>query len=134
MIGDIFRTIDIWGLTESAKRLGHAADTQVLVDPGATKSIISTRLAKRLRGKFLMDIPIEGRRVPTKLTAIRLAASGCGEQPIVVAVDDQLVRRAGVGPDGKPVEVILGHDYLEAERAGIRYLARGMKWRATWSP
>jgi hypothetical protein len=117
-MGDIFRTVDIWGLTGNAKRLGHATDTQVLVDPGATKSVISTKLAKRLRGKFLMDIPIEGRKVPTKLTAIRLTASGCGEQPIVVAVDDQLVGRAGNGPDGKPVEVILGHDYLEAERIG----------------
>jgi len=124
-MGDIFRRADIWGLTENAKRLGHAPDTQVLVDPGATKSVISTRLAKRLRGKFLIDIPIEGRSVRTKLTAIRLNASNCGEQPVVVAVDDQLMRRAGNGPDGKPVDVLLGHEYLEAERAGIRYMERG---------
>jgi len=124
-MGDIFRRADIWGLTENAKRLGHAADAQVLVDPGATKSVISTKLARRLRGRFLIDIPIEGRSVRTKLTAIRLHASHCGEQPVVVAVDDQLMRRAGNGPDGKAVDIILGHDYLEAERAGIRYMERG---------
>ncbi len=124
-MGDIFRRVDIWGLSENAKRLGHAADTQVLVDPGATKSVISTKLAKRLRGRFLIDIPIDGRSVRTKLTAIRLNAPACGEQPIVVAVDDQLVSRAGNRPDGQPIEAILGHDYLEAERAGIRYMERG---------
>jgi len=58
--------------------------------------------------KFSIDIPIEGRSVRTKLTAIRLNASDCGEQPVVVAVDDQLVRRAGNSPDGKPVDVISG--------------------------
>lgn len=124
-MGDIFRKIDLWGLTEGAKRLGSAPKTQALVDPGASKTVISTRLAKKLRGKFLMEIPIEGRKVWTKLTAIQLDAARCGEQPIVVAVDDQLVRRAGDGPDGKPVEVILGHDYLEAERVGLRYEERG---------
>ena len=124
-MGDIWRRIDICGLTENARRLRQASDVLALVDTGASKTVISTRLSTLLGGSILMQIPMEGRRVPSKLTAIRLQAPGCGEHPVVVAVDDDLVDRAGLNPEGEKADVILGHDYLEAERTTLRYLERG---------
>jgi hypothetical protein len=124
-MGDIWRRVDISGLTEGARRLRRVSDVLALVDTGASKSVISTRLAKLLGGSVLMRIPMEGRSVPSKLTAVRLRAPGCGEHPIVVAVDDEMVARAGSDPDGEPAQMLLGHDYLEAQRVTLRYLERG---------
>jgi hypothetical protein len=133
-LGDIWRRIDICGLTENARRLRQANDVLALVDTGASKTVISTKLSTLLGGSVLMKIPMEGRRVPSKLIAIRMQAPGCGEHPIVVAVDDDLVDRAGRNPEGEQADVILGHDYLEAERAVLKYLERGDDVRCEATP
>ena len=124
-MGGLWRNVDICGLTERARRLRRVNDVLALVDTGAGKTVISTNLATLLGGSDLMKIPMEGRLVRSKLTAIRLHAPECGEHPIVVAVSDELVGRAGLSPEGERVEVLLGRDYLEAERATLRYLDRG---------
>jgi hypothetical protein len=126
-MGNIYRKVTIFGLTTEAKRLGGVTNIEALIDHGASMTVISTRLARRLKGRLLkgMKVPIEGRKVPVKLTALTLHAEGCGERPLVVAVDDDLVGRAGTNHVGAPTEIILGHDYLEGERVGARYTERG---------
>lgn len=123
-MGDIHRRLDICGLTPDAERLKCVRDVETLVDQGATKSVISSALAERVGGRHLINVFIEGRAVPTKLVGLKLHAPSCREQPVVVAVDDKLVARAGRGPSGNPIEIILGHDYLEAEKAALRYKDR----------
>jgi len=122
-MGDIYRFVDVYGLTENAVRLGHAQDVLALIDTGAGKTVISSELADQLGGASLMDIPIEGQWVPSKLASITLHdAAHCIEHPVIVAVSDRLIRRAGPGPDDEVVQVLLGHDYLQGT---LRYKARG---------
>ncbi len=122
-MGNIFRKVDICGLTAEGKRLGRVKGVDALVDTGATKTVISSALARKLGGRSLnIQTTIEGRRVGLKLAGVTLRAPGCDIDALVVAVDDTLVRRAGVGSTGEAIEVILGHDYLQNKRAALRYV------------
>ena len=116
-MGDIFRKVDICGLTEEGKQLGCTA-ANALIDPGATKTVISRALAKKLGGSLISGYKatVEGRDVPLKLAGVTLRAPGCDIDALTVAVDDTLVARAG-----HPAEMILGHDYLQHKRAAARY-------------
>jgi len=119
-MGDIVRKVDICGLTAEGKKL-RCSSVDALIDPGATKTVISEALSRRLGGRFIKGIPatIEGRKVPLKLTAIALRASGCDASALTVVVDDKLVGRAG-----NSLEMILGHDYLQRKYVALQYAER----------
>lgn len=96
---------------------------EALLDTGATKTVISSGLAKQLGGNTLskeFSADVEGRKVPLKLVGVTLKAPGCHPDALAVIVDDTLAARAG-RKDGKLVEVILGHDYLENKDVALMY-------------
>ncbi len=128
-MGDIFRKIDICGLTTEGKRLRCEKGKLALVDTGTSQTVISDALSKKIRGKPLKGFEsfIEGRKVPTKLTGITLQADNCEISAIVVAVDTALVSRAGKGPKGEDIDIVLGHDYLQRQKAKLEYVAGGDK-------
>lgn len=117
-MGDIVRKVDICSVT-SAGNPGTCATVYALIDPGASSTVISARLAKRLGGKLLparYGASIEGRKHPVKLTAIKLHAPSCTEAVIPAVVSEQLVARAKLD-----VDMLLGHDYLQRKRVALLY-------------
>jgi hypothetical protein len=117
-MGDIVATLRVSAISAEGALLGRPMEVKTLVDTGSTRTVISSSLALRLGGSLLGGISatFERREVPLKLVALRLRAPGCRDDVIAVAVDDRLVRRAGDGFDA-----VLGHDYLEHNRIGLRY-------------
>jgi len=124
-MGDIFRKVDLWGLSEGGELRGRVQGAMAIVDTGATRTVISRGLGLRLGGPFVREESFEKRKVPIVLALVRLRDRGCEPRAILVAVDDELADRAGTDRQGKKVEIILGHDYLEAEGAAVRYRDRG---------
>jgi len=57
---------------------------------------------------------IEGKKFPVKLAAVKLRAPTCTEAVLTTVVSDQLVGRAAL-----PVEMLLGHDYLQRKRVAL---------------
>lgn len=113
-MGEVIRKVNIGGLTGTGKITKTASDVVAIVDTGATTTVISQKLAKRLGGRNLKYYAhIEGRSVPLKLVVIKLKVKGCEEDAITVAVDSRLASRAGKTSSGDPIEIILGHDYLQ---------------------
>jgi hypothetical protein len=85
--------------------------------------VISLAIARKLGGRMIRRVPVtlNGRKVPIKLVAIALKARGCNRDVLAVAVDDAAVSMAGWTREGESVEVILGHDYLENQKAILKY-------------
>jgi hypothetical protein len=120
-VGDIVTTIEICGIDEHSHTV-HCRKLSALVDTGASQTVISAKLAESLGGmKLPYPTGIEERDIPQCLAAVHLEAPGCRMNVVAAAVDDELLSRAGAGPDGKPLDVILGHDYLQRERGALRY-------------
>ena len=114
-MGDVVRRVKIAPLTQAAKP-GTAVPARGYLDTGASKSVMSTRLAAKLGGRFMaLKVNIKGYVVPTKLVALSLDAKGCPLLPIIAAVSDELV--AVVKIPG--VDMIIGHDYLQGGRTLI---------------
>ena len=124
-MGDVIRKVDLWGLSEGGELRGRALAVTAIVDTGATRTVMGRDLGLRLAASFIRRETIEGRPVPVMLALVRLHATGCEPRALLVAVDDALASRGGTDRRGQPVEVILGHDYLEAEAAAVRYGKRG---------
>lgn len=116
-MGEIVRKVKLCGIDVArGEMIGACSTVNAIIDTGATKSVISRAVAQKIAGAELLKLPIEGREVPTKLAAVHLKARRCKVRPLVVAVDDALVRRAGSAPDGSRIDMILGHDYLQAQK------------------
>lgn len=117
-MGDIIRKVEVCSLTESGKQ-GRCETVDALIDTGASSTVISDRLASRLGGNALpaaYGATIEGKSFPRKLTSVKLKEHACGLEAIAVVVSDTLVARAA-----RPVEVVLGHDYLQRKRVALMY-------------
>ncbi len=121
-MGDIFRKVKVCGLTDAGGVLG-CQTVEALLDSGASTTVVSAELAKKLGGKMLagMDAHIEGRDVPLKLIGLKMEAPGCRVSALTAAVDTSLVARAGAAPDGSTTHVIVGHDYLQRGFARLQF-------------
>jgi predicted aspartyl protease len=117
-MGDIIRKVEVCSLTEGGKR-GRCETVDALIDTGASSTVISDRLAARLGGASLptaYHATIEGKAFPRKLTSVKLKERACGLEALAVVVSNTLVARAA-----RPVEVVLGHDYLQRKRVALMY-------------
>ncbi len=126
-MGNIYRQVKLCGLTPDGKKRG-CVEAQALVDTGATKTVVSEAIGEQLKVpniKLPHATTLNDRPVKIKLAGVELAAPRCQIEALVVAVDDQSVQLAGKAPNGKPVEVILGHDYLQNQHAALQYKSRG---------
>lgn len=124
-MGDIIRKITVCGLDGAGNPLNCRTVT-ALIDTGATQTVLSSKIDKELGGfQIPQTAKIEDREVRQRLAAVELDAPGCRANVVAAAVDDKLIRRAGKGPDGKPIQAILGHDYLQRERGALRYAPNG---------
>lgn len=118
-MGDIVRKIEVCSLTAEGVQGKTCATVDALIDPGASSTVISSALAKRVGGKSLpkkLTATIEGRRFPLKLTTVKLHAPDCDIAPITAVVSDELLARAGLR-----VDALLGHDYLQRKRVALLY-------------
>ena len=123
-MGDIFRRIDVCGITAEGDILGCASGERApwaVIDPGATKTVFSSKLANAVQAPWISGINarVEGRAVPLHLASVQLRAPACEIDALAVAVDDVLVGRAGLGPGGVQADVVLGHDYLQNKQATV---------------
>jgi hypothetical protein len=124
-VGDILRKITVCGLNSKGDPLNCQTVT-ALIDTGATQTVISSKIDKKLGGfQIPQTVEIENREVRQRLAAVELDAPGCRANVIAAAVDDELVARAGNDEDGAPIQAILGHDYLQRERGALRYAPKG---------
>lgn len=118
-MGDVIKTVKICGLTPHGQsfRSGACKRMRALVDTGASSTVISSKLAREIGAANVpSQTMIESRRVERCLASIELEAPGCSQKPVLPVVSDELVSRAGNG-----LQIILGHDYLQADRAALRY-------------
>ena len=58
---------------------------------------------------------LDGGRAPVALLSANLAAPRCGERAAVAIVSDRYAKKA------EKADLILGHDYLQAERVGLLF-------------
>lgn len=115
-MGDIFRKVTIRGVRTDGERAGRAT-VYALLDSGASAGVITRALAKKARGTVIEKFDkVEGAMRDVMLAKYRAHVPDCGERGLSVIVSDALVERAGIGPDGKPVQMILGHDYMQRTR------------------
>lgn len=117
-MGDIVRKVDVCSLTAKGAR-GKCSTVSALVDSGASKTVISKRLADRIGGEMLAsdyNVSLERRSLPLKLASVKLHARGCDMDALAVVVDNRLIARAR-----RDVDVILGHDYLQNKHAVLRF-------------
>jgi hypothetical protein len=117
---DIVKKVKICGLARSGKRLKPVRATkdwptvEALVDTGATASVITRALADLAGAEIITDLRThQGRACDGALMVLHMA--GCRPSYHMVIVDDRLVKAA------EPHFMILGHDYLQDNRARIDY-------------
>jgi len=120
-MGDIVRKVKLCGLVRRGKKLELVRDwdecpeINALIDTGASASVITRTLAELAGAEVMPGLKkLHGRLRDGAFMAVRL--TGCGPSPHVVVVDDQLAAEAA--PDAF---MILGHDYLQDNRARIDY-------------
>jgi hypothetical protein len=115
-MGDVYAKVRICGVRADGKR-GRSLTVDALLDTGATASVIRASLADAVRGTRLPRFDeVEGKKRDVMWARIQALALDCGVRGRPVIVDDALVDRAGPGPDGKPLQMILGHDYMQRTR------------------
>ncbi len=120
-MGDVTRKVVLTSLTDAGAQ-GQPRSYEGYLDTGASKSVISTRIARELGGVFMgFEIPIGGYRAKAKLVALQLDGKNCPVFPIVAAVSDELVALVGL-PD---VEMIVGQDYMQGGRTCITMREKG---------
>jgi len=131
-MGDILKKVEICQLTQGGVK-SHCETVDALIDPGASSTVITSELAKRLRGGVFphkFDATIEGRKFPLKLIAVKLDAPGCvDDTPLTVVVGSELVARAQ-----HDVEMLLGHDYLQKRHVALQYAERMEAQTAVCAP
>jgi len=120
-MGDIIQKLKLCGLTFDGEVLKpiHAPrdwpEVKALVDTGATSSVITRTLAELAGAKIMPNTKtFRGGRLDGAMVAIQVA--GCKPSYHHVVVDDELAANA------EPhAFMILGHDYLQDNRARIDY-------------
>lgn len=123
-MGDIVRRTKVCGIGADGDT-DRCATVEALQDWGASRTVMSTALAARIGGITTRRTrSIEGRSVPVKPAALRVDGKRCDWDVVAAMVDDDLVSRAGKGPSGKPIELIVGHDYGQARTAAARLAPR----------
>jgi hypothetical protein len=120
-MGDIVKTVKICGLAKSGELLKpvHATrdwpEVEALVDTGATASVITRTLAELAGAEIIPGLRThKGQACDGALMVLQLA--GCKPSYHMVIVDDRLA--ASAEPQAF---MILGHDYLQDQRARIDY-------------
>jgi len=115
-MGDIYAKVRIRGVRADGKR-GQWLTVDALLDSGATASVIRTALADAARGARLPRFDeVEGKKRDVMWVQLQALAQDCGVRGRPVIVDDALISRAGPGPGGRPLQMILGHDYMQRTR------------------
>ena len=119
-MGDIFRKVTVRGVRADDERAGRAT-VYALLDSGASAGVITRALAEKAHGTIVEKFDkVEGVMRDVMLAKYKAHVPDCGERGLNLIVSDSLVGRAGIGPDGKPVQMILGHDYMQ--RTGMALL------------
>jgi hypothetical protein len=120
-MGDIVKKVKICGLARSGKLLKPSRPTrdwpevEAIVDTGATASVITRALADLAGAEVIPGLRThQGRACDGALMVLHLA--GCRPSYHMVVVDDRLVEAAE-----SSAFMILGHDYLQDNRARIDY-------------
>jgi predicted aspartyl protease len=117
-MGDIIRKATVHGIRGALDdpEIAGSETCDALLDTGATATVISARLARRIgavavKRQALFLSPSAGdRRLPLAAVTLSLGG-GCKTQLIFAAVSDAIADDAGH-------EVVVGHDYLQ--RAHVR--------------
>ena len=124
-MGDIFRKVTLRGVRTDRACAGHAT-VYALLDTGTSAGVITRALAEKARGTLIEKFDkVEGAMRDVMLAKYKAHVRDCGERGLPVIVSDALMERAGTGPDGKPVQMILGHDYMQWERVALAYVREG---------
>lgn len=121
-MGDIIKYVKICGMVPRAGGFdaGTCKRVKALVDSGASATVITSQLEKEINaGRLPTGAVIDARDVPRCLANIKLEAKGCNQRPVMPIVDDTLANKAGNG-----IQIILGHDYLQADRGAMRYYGK----------
>lgn len=120
-MGDIVKKVKICGLSRSGKLLKPNRPARdwpevlALVDTGATASVITRAFADLAGAEVIPGLRThQGRACDGALMVIHL--DGCRPSYHMVIVDDQLAKAAEPN-----AFMILGHDYLQDNRARIDY-------------
>jgi hypothetical protein len=120
-MGDIVKKVKLCGLVRRGKLLQPVRaprdwpTVEAIVDTGATASVITQAIADLAGAEVIPGLrTYQGRSCNGALMVLRLA--GCKPSYHMVVVDDRLA--ASAGPQAF---MILGHDYLQDNRARIDY-------------
>ncbi len=104
-------------------------EARCLVDTGCSRTIISERVAEACRSEIQSSqLFVEGKRCEIAWVTVKVRAKACGHILIEAIVSDSLISRAKTG-DNKPVDMILGHDYMQNQRMVV-YMDENEKARA----
>lgn len=125
-MGDVFVPMRLVGVkadgSPSAK--GHAT-FKALVDTGASKTVVNEAVARRVGIRRMGEGHMSGAGglVPVKLGLALAMVDGCHPEPLVVGISDPITEAAGV-------DVVMGHDYLQAVRMVVRPYTRSAQCEA----
>ena len=120
VMGDVFVPMRLVGVkadgSPSAK--GHAT-FQALVDTGASKTVVSKAVARRVGVRAVHRGHMSGAGGIVDLAVgVALAyVEGCNPEPLMVGISDEITLAAGA-------DVVMGHDYLQAVRMAVRPYTR----------
>jgi predicted aspartyl protease len=118
-MGDVTKRVKVHALLDRSSK-GAGRWYSALVDTGATKTVVPRRLLEELGTDFSAEYSYhEGVRMPLVELTIRLYGRGCEDRVIFAIVSDELAAKAGPEAD-----ILLGHDYLQAASAIVRYNLR----------
>lgn len=126
VMGDVFVPMRLVGVkadgSPSAK--GHAT-FQALVDTGASKTVVSKAVARRVGVQAVHRGHMSGAGGIVDLAVgVALAyVEGCNPEPLMVGISDEITLAAGA-------DVVMGHDYLQAVRMAVRPYTRSAQCEA----
>jgi hypothetical protein len=124
-MGEIIRDVAFYDLVGGLDDVSIVAPRPVVtvaafIDSGSSRTIVSRKLVEDVRSIALPGTATYGRRsFPQRLMAARLDGAGCEIRLVMAVVADRLIAEADVA-----AEIILGHDYLQAARVGLRFSER----------
>jgi predicted aspartyl protease len=122
-MGEVRVKLKVQGISGAGDLLGKVVTVDALVDTGASKTIVSRRVAKAA-GIEVGSVPghitgVTGRaKVPIGLAVLMAQECGCDVEGVLVGVSDTVTRNA-------KADVVLGHDYMQA--ADMRVMPRELR-------
>lgn len=125
-MGDVFVPMRLVGVradgSPSAK--GHAT-FKTLVDTGASKTIVSEAVARRVGIRRMGEGHMSGAGglVRVDLGLALALVDGCNPELLIVGISDPIAETAGA-------DVVMGHDYLQAVRMAVRPYTRSAQCEA----